>query len=80
MTKECPRFDAVCFDCDSTLTRIEGIDELARRAGCATEIAALTEAAMNGAVALEEVYARRLVDMRVDRRHLGWQSVIPMRW
>jgi hypothetical protein len=20
-----PRFDAVCFDCDSTLTRIEGI-------------------------------------------------------
>jgi len=28
-----PKFGAVCFDCDSTLTRIEGIDELARRCG-----------------------------------------------
>ena len=72
MTKERARFDAVCFDCDSTLTRIEGIDELARRAGCAAEIAALTEAAMNGAVALEEVYARRLDLVRPDRASLAW--------
>jgi phosphoserine phosphatase len=66
------KFDAVCFDCDSTLTRIEGIDELARRAGCEAEIAALTEAAMNGAVALEAVYAQRLDLVRPDRVALAW--------
>jgi phosphoserine phosphatase len=38
-------FAAVCFDCDSTLSRIEGIDELARRAGLEQEIAPLTDAA-----------------------------------
>ena len=51
-------FATVIFDCDSTLSTIEGIDELAsnRRA----EIAELTEAAMRGEVTLEEVYGRRL--------------------
>jgi phosphoserine phosphatase len=70
--KQQPRFDAVCFDCDSTLTRIEGIDELARRAGRSAEIAALTEAAMNGAVPLEAVYAKRLGLVRPDRAALAW--------
>ena len=55
-----PKFDAVCFDCDSTLSRIEGINELARRAGCEAEIASLTEAAMNGDTPLEEIYGKRL--------------------
>jgi phosphoserine phosphatase len=67
-----PRFDAVCFDCDSTLTRIEGIDELARRASREAEIASLTEAAMNGAIPLEEVYAKRLDLVRPDRAALVW--------
>jgi phosphoserine phosphatase len=67
-----PRFDAVCFDCDSTLTRIEGIDELARRAGREAEIASLTEAAMNGAIPLEEVYAKRLDLVRPDKAALVW--------
>jgi phosphoserine phosphatase len=51
-------FRSVIFDCDSTLSAIEGIDELAgpHRA----EIAELTAAAMRGDVALEEVYGRRL--------------------
>jgi phosphoserine phosphatase len=31
MMGEHPKFGAICFDCDSTLARIEGIDELARR-------------------------------------------------
>jgi phosphoserine phosphatase len=69
---QCPRFDAVCFDCDSTLTRIEGIDELARRAGREAEIASLTEAAMNGAVSLEAVYAKRLALVRPDEVALAW--------
>ena len=47
-----PRFNAVCFDCDSTLSRIEGIDELGRNAGCEAEIAELTNAAMDGKIAL----------------------------
>ena len=67
-----PRFDAVCFDCDSTLTRIEGIDELADRAGCGLEIAKLTEAAMSGLVPLEEVYAKRLEIVRPARSALAW--------
>lgn len=66
------RFDAVCFDCDSTLTRIEGVDELARRADRGPEIASLTEAAMSGAVALEAVYAQRLDLVRPDRAALVW--------
>jgi phosphoserine phosphatase len=67
-----PRFAAVCFDCDSTLTRIEGIDELARRAGCEVEIAALTEAAMTGVIPLEAVYAKRLDMVRPGRADLAW--------
>jgi phosphoserine phosphatase len=51
-------FRTVIFDCDSTLTAIEGIDELAR--GHREEIERLTHQAMSGALKLEEVYARRL--------------------
>jgi phosphoserine phosphatase len=67
-----PRFDAVCFDCDSTLSGIEGIDELANRAGCGPQIVRLTEAAMNGLVPLEEIYAKRLDVVRPDRSALAW--------
>src|SRR5690606_37022365 len=51
-------FRAVVFDCHSTLASVEGIDELA--GDRADEIAALTDAAMRGKGALEEVYGRRL--------------------
>jgi phosphoserine phosphatase len=53
-----PRFGTVIFDCDSTLSAIEGIDELA--AGHRKAIAALTDAAMRGEVSLEAVYGQRL--------------------
>ncbi|MGI8724700.1 MAG: HAD-IB family phosphatase [Methyloceanibacter sp.] len=72
MISQRPRFDAVCFDCDSTLTSIEGIDELAERAGCKAEIAVLTEAAMNGKIPLEEVYAKRLNIVHPERAALAW--------
>lgn len=52
-----PRYRFVFFDVDSTLVTIEGIDELA--AGN-EEIAALTKAAMNGELPLDQVYAKRL--------------------
>jgi phosphoserine phosphatase len=67
-----PKFAAVCFDCDSTLTRIEGIDELARRSGRDAEIAPLTAAAMDGTLSIEDVYARRLEIVRPDRDALEW--------
>lgn len=60
-----PPYGTVVFDCDSTLSAIEGIDELggARQA----EIAELTRKAMDGELALEEVYARRLELIRPTR-------------
>lgn len=66
------KFAAICFDCDSTLTRIEGIDELARHSGREAEIAPLTAAAMEGASSLEDVYARRLDIVRPGRDALAW--------
>jgi len=58
----------IVFDCDSTLSAIEGIDELARVRGAETftEIEALTNAAMNGEVAIDEIFARRLEIIRPD--------------
>lgn len=50
------------FDADSTLAAIEGIDWLGaqRSANVANTIKQLTDRAMAGAIALEEVYAARL--------------------
>lgn len=63
-----PRFRTVIFDCDSTLSTIEGIDELA--VGQREDIARLTDAAMRGEVPLEEVYGRRLALVRPTREAL----------
>lgn len=62
------RVGAVVFDCDSTLSAVEGIDELAgeRRA----EIEQLTSAAMRGEVPLEAVYGRRLELIRPSRERV----------
>lgn len=51
------RYRFVFFDVDSTLVTIEGIDVLANGN---PEIVRLTDAAMNGEIALDEVYGRRL--------------------
>ncbi|MDB4498539.1 HAD-IB family phosphatase, partial [bacterium] len=52
----------IAFDCDSTLSSIEGVDELARIAGDQVfqEVEDLTNLAMDGKVPVEEVFARRL--------------------
>lgn len=54
------------LDCDSTLSSIEGIDELARLADPAifAEVEALTNAAMDGKVPLDEVFKRRMEIIR----------------
>ena len=55
-----PLADLVIFDCDSTLTTVEGIDELARLTDSADDVAHLTQQAMDGLLSLDAVYARRL--------------------
>ena len=52
----------IAFDCDSTLSAIEGVDELARIAGkeIFRQVEELTNQAMNGEVPVEEVFKRRL--------------------
>lgn len=59
------RVAMVVFDCDSTLTAVEGIDELA--ADQRSAVQALTDAAMRGELPLEAVYGRRLDMIRPDR-------------
>ncbi len=59
----------VIFDCDSTLSAIEGVDELARLRGPAVlaQVAAMTNDAMDGKIPLEQVFARRLEIIRPGR-------------
>lgn len=64
--------DIVIFDCDSTLTAIEGIDELARRAGVYDQLAPLTIAAMEGKIKLEEIYKRRLDLIKPSLADVEW--------
>lgn len=65
-------FRSFWFDCDSTLSAIEGVDELtlALPKALQREIKALTEAAMNGTVPLAEVYERRLATIAPSRDQL----------
>ncbi|HEX6589913.1 MAG TPA: HAD-IB family phosphatase [Longimicrobiales bacterium] len=58
------RYRTVLFDCDSTLTALEGIDRLGADR---PELAALTAAAMSGRMALEDVYRERLELVRPGR-------------
>ena len=58
------KYRLALFDVDSTLVTIEGIDVLA---GGNPEIARLTEAAMNGEVPVDAVYAKRLEIIRPTR-------------
>lgn len=58
------KYRFVFFDVDSTLVTIEGIDVLANGN---PEIVRLTDAAMNGAIPIDEVYGRRLEIIRPTR-------------
>lgn len=62
-----PKF--LFLDCDSTLSAIEGIDELARLKGAATfsQVQNLTNQAMNGEIPLASIFARRLELIRPTR-------------
>jgi phosphoserine phosphatase len=64
-----PKAKILFVDCDSTLSAIEGIDELARLSDPAifAEVVALTNAAMNGDVPLDEVFGKRMEIIRPDK-------------
>jgi len=78
-----PLFDVVIFDCDSTLSTIEGIDELARMTGHENDVAVLTKRAMEGDIPLEAVYGHRLITVNPTQeqvRHIARiyrETVVP---
>jgi phosphoserine phosphatase len=78
-----PIANIVIFDCDSTLSTIEGIDELARMTGNEYDVAMLTKRAMEGDVPLEAVYGHRLVTVNPTQEqvrkiaNLYRETVIP---
>jgi HAD superfamily phosphoserine phosphatase-like hydrolase len=63
---------SLVLDVDSTLCGIEGIDWLAERRGdiVSRRIAQLTQDAMQGGVALEQVYGLRLAEIRPRREEV----------
>jgi len=63
-------YDLIFFDCDSTLSTIEGIDELAKLKGKEGRVGLLTDKAMNGDLDLSEVYGKRLQAIRPTRGQL----------
>jgi len=67
------RFASVVLDVDSTLTRLEGIEWLADRRGpdIAHAVAAMTQRAMDGAIALDAVYGERLALVRPSRADIA---------
>ena len=59
----------ICFDCDSTLSAVEGIDELARFRGPAVyaQVEHMTRDAMEGRIALDDIFRLRLDLIRPTR-------------
>ena len=78
-----PPYKHVFFDCDSTLTAVEGIDAMAEASGKSWRVGVLTGAAMSGDINLEEIYAKRLRTVRPTRgqvqaiRRVYKQNVVP---
>jgi len=75
-------YDLIFFDCDSTLSTIEGIDELAKLKGKEQRVSLLTDKAMNGELDLSEVYGKRLQAIRPTRGQLKaiedryWETIV----
>lgn len=75
-------YDLIFFDCDSTLSTIEGIDELAKLKGKEGRVGLLTNKAMDGELDLSEVYGKRLKAIRPTRAQLKaveeryWETIV----
>ena len=55
-----PGYKNIVFDCDSTLTYIEGADEIARLKGLGEEVAKITHRGMNGEINFAKSLYKRL--------------------
>ena len=66
-----PPFQRFIFDCDSTLSSVEGVEELATTDELRASIEALTCEAMTGKVPLDEIYGRRLELMAPRQRDVN---------
>jgi len=60
-------FTAVIFDCDGTLSSIEGIDYLAKLQGVYAQVAKLTQRAMSTSGLTPELYEQRLAWVKPSR-------------
>lgn len=82
MTTRWTSYDLIFFDCDSTLSTIEGIDELAKLKGKEGRVGILTDKAMNGELDLADVYGKRLKAIRPTRGQLKaveqryWETMV----
>ena len=63
----------ICFDCDSTLSAIEGIDELARLRGpeVFARVEEETREAMDGKIPVEAIFGRRLAVIRPQQADMA---------
>jgi phosphoserine phosphatase len=64
--------NAVAFDCDGTLSDIEGINLLAAENGVGTEVKALTAQAMGSTGLTPELYAKRLQLTQPTQQQVLW--------
>ena len=75
--------DAIIFDCDGTLSSIEGIDELAKQNGVAAPVTAMTAIAMGSTGINPDLYTQRLALVKPHREQvlaLGreyYQEIMP---
>jgi len=65
-------YQNVVFDCDSTLSKIEGADELARKKGVETEVSKITKLGMEGKIPFEESLERRLNILKPTKKEIKW--------
>lgn len=65
-------YDIVVFDCDSTLSAVEGIDLLAKKHGVKKSVEKLTHHAMNGNGSFRDALAQRLDLVKPTREDLLW--------
>jgi len=68
-----PRFKNIIFDVDSTLTKIEGLDEIARRKGMLNQVKAITQQGMNGDLPYRVSFQKRWLGIvRPTKKDLQW--------
>ena len=63
-------FKNVVFDCDSTLTYVEGADELAKLKGLGREVSKITHQGMNGEITFAQSLYQRLSLLRPSKKDI----------